>query len=156
MNFKRINILQKLIILASALIVFSCTRADFGFMEPGQMMPESYLERVDGSKFKNVFLLYSAGYNDLSSEFDLDVQDILNNYIPNSRREAILIFSHRTKSAYNYIDKTSPTLTRVYIDTDGKTACDTLLVMDPETPSVSSETVKEVLTYIKENYPSER
>ena len=156
MNFKRINILQKLIILASALIVFSCTRADFGFMEPGQMTPGSHLDRGDGSKFKNVFLLYSAGYNDLSKEFDYDVQDILDNYIPNSRREAILIFSHRTKSAYNYIDKTSPTLTRVYIGTDGETVCDTLLVMDPETPSVSSETVREVLTYVKENFPSER
>ena len=153
---RRINIFQRFAILAFALIAFSCTHADLDFRTGGTTGSNQYPERGEGTRYKNVFLLYSAGYNDLSSEFDYDVQDILNNYIPNSRREAVLIFSHRTKSAYNYIDKTSPTLTRVYVDTDGSVACDTLLVMEPGTPSVSSETVREVLTYIKENYPSER
>lgn len=156
MIFERINIFPKLAILAFALVAFSCTHADLDFSPDGYAKPDSYPQREEGSMFRNVFLLYSAGYNDLSAEFDYDVQDILNNYIPNSRREAVLIFSHRTKSAYNYIDKTSPTLTRVYIDTDGKTTCDTLLVMEPGTPSASSETVREVLTYVKDNFPSER
>ena len=156
MIFRRINIFHRFVILAFALIAFSCTHADLDFQTGDTTKGGQYPERGEGSRYKNVFLLYSAGYNDLSSEFDYDVQDILNNYIPNSRREAVLIFSHRTKSAYNYIDKTSPTLTRVYVDTEGAVACDTLLVMDPETPSASSETVNEVLTYVKENFPSER
>lgn len=153
---RRINIFHTFAVAVFALIAFSCTRDDIIFEQPGNSDHTLRPDRHEGSKYKNVFLLYSAGYNNLSEEFDSDVQDILDSPIPDSRRNAVLIFSHRTKTAYNYTDKTSPTLTHVYKGTDGNVVCDTVLVFDPGTSSVSGETVKEVLTYIRDTYPSER
>ncbi len=154
MIFERINIFPKLAVLLFAAIAFSCAQDDIIFMQPGDSGASNRPTRTEGSKYENVFLLYSAGYNNLSDEFDDDVQDILDSPLPDSRRNAILIFSHRTKNAYNYTDKTSPTLTHVYKGTDGSTVCDTVLVFDPGTPSVSKETLNSVLTYVKDTYPS--
>ena len=155
MTFKRINIFPKLALLAFTFIAFSCTYDDIDFGFSGGVSGTSETVRSEGECYKNVFLLYSAGYNNLSTDFDEDVNDLISNYIPSSRREAILIFSHRTKSYGNYKDPTSPVLTRVLSDTEGNAVCDTLLVMEPGTPSVTSEILNEVLTYIKDRFPSE-
>ena len=155
MKFNRNNIFSILSLLAIACVAFSCTYDDINFGLSGGTSGTAESVRNEGECYKNVFLLYSAGYNNLSPDFGEDVDDLLSNYIPSSRREAILIFSHRTKSYGDYTTKTSPVLFRALCDTEGKVTCDTLLVMEPGTPSVSKETLNEVLTYVKDRFPSE-
>ena len=155
MKFKRNSIFSTLSLLAIALIAFSCADDDIDFSISGGISGTTEATRNVGECYKNVFLLYSAGYNNLSTDFDEDVDDLLSNYIPSSRREAILIFSHRTKSDSDYTTKTSPVLFRALCDAEGKVTCDTLLVMEPGAPSVSKEALNEVLTYVKDRFPSE-
>lgn len=105
---------------------------------------------------RRVFIYMALGFNNLSSYLGADIEEIISNPLPSGywKDDVVLIFSHKTVKYADYGTRTSPTLTQVYRDWDGSVARDTLVVFDPETDSASAETISEVLTYVKENFPA--
>ena len=155
MAFKR----HKISLPAAAIMIFaaivSCSPVDLDFEYSTGTVDRDYPNRIPSTSYRNVFLMYTAGYNNLSSAFDEDVNDIIGSNIPESSIDVLLIFSHRTASRGNYVTPTSPTLTRVSRNMEGKTVCDTLLVMEKGTPAASRETLNKVLSYVNEQYPAD-
>lgn len=111
----------------------------------------------DDTPKNSTFIVFSLGFNNLSSALKSDIDDLITYSLNKSHtRDNLLIFSHHTSAGSNYSNSTSPTLTHVYKDRKDRTIKDTLLVMDPGTISVSSETIRQVLEFIKERFPSEK
>lgn len=118
--------------------------------EPQPSVPET---------FDNVLIMYSAGYNSLSSDLEDDINDIKKSgFLPLKKsRNAILVFSRRTKSYRNYSVKTPAYLIRLYSDSYGNAVADTVKVFSDTTKASiasSASTVSEVLNLVKSRYPS--
>jgi len=100
---------------------------------------------------KKVFLLYSAGHNNLSSELKEDIKDLTQN-LSYTGNNTLLIYTHR---AANSSYSPSPSyLLRAYKGTDD-IVLDTLIKFPETTMSASAETVTKVLTHVKENFPAD-
>ena len=105
---------------------------------------------------RNVFLIYSIGFNNLSSFIKEDIADIEASRVPTAfdYDDVLLVFSHSTKGSYR--NPNPPALFRIYRDWKGNTVRDTLMVMDETTVSASAQTVNDVLTYVRDNFPANR
>lgn len=156
MFFKKQHIFQALAAIVIAAGLLSCSPIDLDFTSGGISQLEKYPVREPSTEYRNVFVIYSAGFNNLSEDLELDINDLLSSRISAHPRDAIIVFSHRTTGPRNYKTKTSPTLTHIGTDIDGSPIRDTLMIMDVETPSASAETMKEVLTFVAEKFPSDR
>lgn len=105
---------------------------------------------------RNVLLLYSAGYNNLASYLRDDIKDLESGWLPAKKNSAdiVLVYSHFPTQGYS--TPTSPALVRLTSDKEGKAVRDTLVVYPEGTISSSAEQLETVLTYIKDNFDSER
>lgn len=112
-------------------------------------------QRIESEERRSLLLLYSAGYNNLSSYLKSDINDIFQGWIPGTGRSAniLLIYSHFPATGGGYSTPTSPTLTRVSCAKDGTILKDTLKVYDEGTISASAEQLNKVLSYVKEEFP---
>ena len=131
--------------IAAIIMTISCSSCDV----------LSLMGEQDGD-IKNVMLLYSAGYNNLASYLKEDIKDLKEGWLPTRRRatDVVLVYSHFPQGGYN--NPTHPTLVRLSRAKDGKVVCDTLVTYPKETVSSSAEQLNTVLTYIRDNYDSER
>ncbi len=102
---------------------------------------------------KQVFIVYSLGFNNLASYLAADINDLEKSYASIKGNNTVIIFSHRTKPGYGYETSNSPAITELVKGKNGKVTRDTLLVMDKETVATSGETPNEVLTFVKDKYP---
>ena len=102
-------------------------------------------------------LLYSAGYNNLSPVLKDDIDDICTGYLPEgySFNDNLLVFAHHSVSKYNFSDEVQPCLIRIYRDRDGIAVRDTVRTWPEGTSAVDPETLRSVLEYVRDNYPSE-
>ncbi|MCI1640252.1 MAG: clostripain-related cysteine peptidase [Bacteroidales bacterium] len=156
------NILYKTIqittLIIAAGVMFSCSKDDdFHIKGTDSFSDQKDLgSRGTSPETRKVLILYSAGYNSLSSYLAEDIEDLETGYLPGDARydDVILIFSKKTVSYGNYTTQTSPYLIRLYKDESGKAVMDTVLTMDSGTIASSTVTMKKVLTYIKENFPA--
>ena len=112
--------------------------------------------RVVADESRKVLLLYSAGFNSLSSFLKEDIADLKSGYLPGSRRndDVMLVYSHTTSKSGNYSVKTSPILMRLSSALDGTVVTDTLVVYEEGTVSSSAEQLNEVLSYIRDEFPA--
>lgn len=114
--------------------------------------------RTPSEALGRTMILYSAGYNNLSSALKDDIDDICENYLPGDYpySDRLLVLAHHSVSNLNYTQETSPCLIRIYRDREGATVRDTVYTWPAGTRAVDEDaaTLKEVLTYIKDNYPS--
>jgi hypothetical protein len=142
--------------------LYSCSPVDLEFIpnpEPGHT--EDEFVRTPVSEYRNVFLLYSMGYNDLRGYLTEDINDVLGSQLMKNRRDIVLVCSHITEYASihpYYFDPekpVSPTLTKISREADGSIRKDTLLVMDPKSQMTSKDFLKDILTYTKENFDAE-
>lgn len=101
---------------------------------------------------KRVFIVYSAGFNNLSSYLVEDINELCESYSKVKGNNHVVIFSHRTKSAGNYSTPNSPVIFQLQKDKAGKVYRDTLLTMPPQTVSASSETLYEALSFIHDTF----
>ncbi|MDD6252494.1 MAG: clostripain-related cysteine peptidase [Bacteroidales bacterium] len=105
---------------------------------------------------RNVLLLYSAGFNDLSSALEDDVNDLKSGYIPRPGSHSILLVFSRRVSGNSYSNPSPAHLIRLYSGTDGTVISDTLRTWPAGTVAASATTMREVLTYINSIYPKAR
>lgn len=112
--------------------------------------------RVVADESRKVLLLYSAGFNSLSSFLKEDIADLKSGYLPGSRRndDVMLVYSHTTSKSGNYSVKTSPILMRLSSALDGTVVTDTLVVYEEGTVSSSAKQLNEVLSYIRDEFPA--
>lgn len=120
-------------------------------------MVSTSCEKANTGKQEQTFVLFSLGYNNLSGALKSDIEDLVNHSLSKDhKRNNLLIFSHHTVSGSNYSEKVPPVLTHVYKDKKDRVIRDTVLVMDSNTIAASSETIRTVLEYVKENFPANR
>ena len=112
--------------------------------------------RAEADEKRNVLLLYSAGYNSLTSYLREDIADLQEGWLPGAGRNEniLLIYSHLTAKSGDYFTPSQPTLTRIYKDYDGQTVRDTLVFYPEDTHSATAEHLHEVLSYVNETFPA--
>ena len=103
---------------------------------------------------RNVLLLYSAGYNSISSYLEEDIQDLMTGDLPSNSRikDVLLVYSHLPvmKNAYN--KPNPPVLMRVYKGYEGEVVTDTLVRYPASVHSADPAQLNAVLTYVKDNF----
>ena len=143
-------------LLLAVISIYSCSPDEFGFTptpSPGRTETEPSI-RVPAPEYKNVFIFYLMGYNNLTYFMQTNIRDILRNPISNNQRDVVLILSHFIKK--DYYTPTNPTLTKVSQNIDGSIQKDTLLILPDNKIASSAEVLNEVLTYIHDNFEAER
>lgn len=149
------NISLRILCLAAALLTVACSTFDEDFIiDDTPYSGGATSSRVTNDETRDVFIIWSLGFNNLSRYLKEDLDDIAANWLPGSGRtdDVVLAFCHNTAGSYSV--KTSPVLVRLYRDVTGVAQRDTILTLPKETISASSDTMKEILTYIKKEYPA--
>ena len=153
---KTIQHIKTIIIsLLSVLMLFSCQPDWTGGLEPDlNYANSSFPDRLANEETRRVLLLYSAGFNSLSSYLKKDIEDLQKGWLPSDRRteNVVLVYSHFPASGGGYKTPTSPTLVRLYRDRNSEIQADTLVVYPEGTISSSAKQLNKVLTYVKDNF----
>ena len=113
--------------------------------------------QTDPSATRKVFLLYSAGYNNLSVYLYEDIEALAGSQIPyeDERNDySTLVFSHQTVGYYDYVTPSEPVLVELYRKRSGEIVRDTLVRYPSSTVSAGSQTLRDVLNYVRDNYPA--
>lgn len=113
-------------------------------------------DRVVSEETRKVCILYSLGFNSLSSFLSDDINDLKRGWLPGDRRvdDVLLVYSHLPQSRGKYSIRTSPVLMRIYEGRDGSVVTDTLAVYPKDTASTSPMQFTEVLGFIKDEFPA--
>lgn len=144
-----------LCLTAAAILALACSTFDeFMIMDSSSSSGGASSSRVTSKETRDVFILWSLGFNNLSRYLEEDLNDITSNWLPESKRtdDIVLAFCHNTAGSYSI--QTNPVLVRLYRDITGAAQRDTILTLPKETVSASAETMNEILTYIQKNYPA--
>ncbi|MBE6238486.1 MAG: hypothetical protein E7113_00360 [Bacteroidales bacterium] len=160
MNGKHIHILILSVMAIMAVSMVSCTPDWKEEMTPFPSGSEEHPGLRPGrdisSDSRKVMLLYSAGYNSLSSYLRSDIEELCTGWMPEDRRseDVILVYSHLTSRAGDYKTKTSPVLFRLYGNEHGEVVRDTLVVYVDDVISSSAEQFHSVLSFVKDEFPA--
>ena len=135
------NIIKVSLGLFAALTMMSC--------EPFWCKP------TEPESYNRVMLLYSAGFNNLSSYLKGDIEELKRGSFPTSKDEdVVLVYSHfPTSSGYN--TPSSPTLVRLTSTKDNVVHADTLVRFPDSSISSSAAQIETVLSYINETFPAQ-
>ena len=149
----------KLLTAAILLLILgvSCRKDDYQTGNMDDQHRSSTAGRLPDPVHRRVMLLYSAGYNSLSSYLKDDIEDLSEgDFVPKEFGDNILlVFSRQPVYRGNYTTPTAPALFRLYRNSRGKVIRDTLQVpgIGPETVASSAETVHNVLSFVKTTFP---
>ena len=141
MHTKRRLLLRGVLLSVAVFLSVSCHRT-------GSDDPDSY---------RNVMILYSPGFNNLSPYLARNVADLAAGYVPGRKdRDAILVVSRMTRnnSTTNFRDETAPSLFRLYKNKDAVVR-DTLWSMPAGTPLSSPDVMRQFLLKIQDLFPAE-
>lgn len=113
-------------------------------------------ERVPVVEKPRVLVLYSAGFNNLSSDLDSDVDDLASGYLPyeSMSSDVLLLYSRRVDDRYT--SETPSYLIRLYCGGNGEMVRDTLESWPGTVKAASAQAVSQVFTYVKDKYPDAR
>lgn len=148
------------VILSSVLFILSGCTPDWKedmIPSPGTSNQHSNPSaRDENEDTRKVLLLYSAGYNSLTSYLKNDIEDLAGGWLPKERRadDVLLVYSHLAQKRGDYTTPAAPSLVRLFINSDGDIVRDTLAVYETSTISSSASQLNNVLTYIKETFPA--
>lgn len=153
------KIYRVLIAFVCAGVLLSCEQDIFAGLEiehSGNTSPRQESGRDYNQELRNVLLLYSAGYNNLSGYLTDDIRDLMAGDVPSFDRmeDILLVYSHHLAAMGNYDIPESPVLMRVYKDIQDEVVIDTLVVYPATTISSSASQLNNVLSYVKDNYRS--
>ena len=146
------------IIIALVMVLSSCSKESIhgdGFNHAGNSNTE-IPSRSESPEIRNVLLLYSAGYNSISTYLEEDIKDLKKGWIPGSGRNnnILLVYSHLPAKRADYSTPNAPTLTRIWRDMDGSTVIDTLITYPEQTYSATAGQLHKVLSFVKEEFPA--
>lgn len=155
MNLRPKYILVRIaVIMTMVIAIISCSKDHSDFtISPGNSTEQVNTPRVPDKIYRNIFIVYSMGFNNISSYLRADIQELIKNAEFYNQRDRILIFSHLRKGSEK---QASPVLAELRADASGNIICDTLEIYPDTVHSVDPETLNNVLTRIKEDYPARR
>ena len=112
---------------------------------------EDWCGRNTVKESDDVLLLYSAGYNSLSSFLKGDFNDLKKGYVPEQEDggDVLLAYMHVKNT-----DSPGPVLMRLYKSKHNLVVADTLVVYPEGSISATAGQLKNVLTYVKDNFPA--
>lgn len=153
----RIRIFSLLAVSIMALAP-SCTKDSIhgdGFVHKSDN-PRDGSGRVETPEKRNVMLLYSAGFNSISSYLREDIQDLYKGWLPEKggNENVLLVYSHLPASGGGYNKPNAPTLTRLWKDLSGNVRTDTLMVYPDDTRSATPSQLNAVLEYVRDEFPA--
>lgn len=153
MNLRLTHILARIaVIIATVAAMVSCARdLDDFTIRPGINTEQVSNPRIPGDTYRNVFIVYSMGFNNISSYLRTDLQELTANTELRNVRDRIIIFSHLRKGNEK---QSCPVLTELRSDEYGNITCDTLEVFPNTTHSADAKTVSDVLTRIRDTFPA--
>lgn len=106
---------------------------------------------------RKVLLFYECGVNNLTSylknNMDGTEKGLPAGYVPRESGDVVLIYSRYSKGAFDHTPVESH-LRRIYKKPNGKIVSDTLKTFGTETIAASSSTMRQVLTYVKDEFPA--
>lgn len=144
-------------VLAACLCLFSCSPDWEDEFEIDYSRPSvNPGEREVTADPRNVLLLYSAGFNSLTSYLTEDIGDLKKGWLPGRLRsdDVVLVYSHFPETSGRYSSGNSPVLARLSAGPDGEVIADTLVTYDPSVISSSPSQFNEVLTYVRNAFPA--
>ena len=106
---------------------------------------------------RRVFVLFSFGFNDISSFLNGDIEELATGALPDYGfgEDVVLVLKHNTfKNTRNYSQRTSPVLIQLYKRNENIIR-DTLKVYADTTVAARANIVNEVLTYAKTKFPAQ-
>lgn len=153
--------------LLSLLLLSACFKDDnftSGRVDAGSGSVEA-MERVPSKETRPVLLLYSAGFNSLNAYLAEDIEDLAKGYLPGRevRSDPVLLVYSRQPYTYvqtnglekpDYSTKTRSYLIRLYAGPDGQPHRDTLKAWAKSKAASSAETMQDVLTYVRDQFPA--
>ena len=107
------------------------------------------------SEDRKVMIMMSLGFNSISSYLQEDIQDMQNgDYLPtkSSSSDVFLIYSKQTVKSRDYSVPAESALIRLYKNKKGVAVMDTLKTYPASTISASASTIREVLTYVQQEF----
>ena len=157
----RLYKILKVVSAALFALVFAACEPDFDFnteFEHGRIPgdgPQAGV-RQPNEESRNLLLLYSAGFNNLSSYLSQDIEDLKRGWLPGSSRndDVLLVYSHKLSRSGSYSAKTPSYLYRIWRDASGQVIADTLKAYCKDTLSVSPTQMNRVLTDVKDMFPA--
>ena len=111
---------------------------------------------IDKSGPRQVVILYSAGQNSLSRYLREDIEDLCDGYLPRKgkKNDVVLVFSKFPLKNGSYSNSTVASLVQLSAGKKGAVK-DTVKTWPKETVASSAEMIREVLSFVKENFPAE-
>lgn len=106
--------------------------------------------------WSKVMILYSAGFNSLSSSLSEDIDDLLEGQLPGEKDDkAIIVVSHLLEPGKSYFYATNPQIIRVYKDKKSRPVMDTLKTLASSDLLTKPSVMESSLSYIRDNFKSE-
>lgn len=157
MRIRLTHILTAIFILAAG-----CSKVDPEFVHPGKGGSGSSHERTEDVPTRHVLVLYFAGYNSLSPYMNRepsgDYQDLLKGYLPPRRDtpydDVLLLYSQYPEKYGDYTGAMKSHLVRLSTDFSGNIVKDTLRTYGEEYKSADSQTLRTVLTDVRDMFPA--
>lgn len=111
--------------------------------------------RRDSQQYRRVFMIYSAGYNNLSGDLQKDIDDLCQGAVPEyTDPDVLLVFSHKAPSNGNYSEpQFAPVVERIFKDR-GKLRRDTLSQFSIDSRASQPEVLESFLTMAARCYPA--
>jgi len=150
------KILLYTIVIAAAFLSAACEKNSEFSRTVDTNYSSGTERRYYTAETRRVVLLYSIGYNTISSYLAEDIEELRTNYLPGPRRndDVLLVLSHQPVKSGDYDTGTEPLLIRMYSDYDGKAVSDTLFRWPAGTVCTEGSFTSDLLDYIKDNYPA--
>lgn len=129
-------------IIAATFVLASCE---------GRDKPE------DPKTFDNIFIVYSAGKNNLSRLLQEDILNLKDGYVPyKGSGNACIIVTHSSPNSRSFEQDTNPYIIRMYKERKTEeVVMDTLKILPTETMLTRASDMNSILTYIADNFKAD-
>lgn len=128
-------------LLAVALISAACTKDN---------------DPIERSGYDSVVILYSEGYNNLSSDLRKNVGTICKGALPmKSSPNALVLVAHNAVSDIDFKTPVRPVIVRISSDWHGNAVLDTIKVFEPEDRLTDKDLMRSALSFISDEFKSE-
>ena len=112
-------------------------------------------EGMEGLGYEKVMIIYTEGYNNLTVDIEENLRQLDEGYIPGMNdKQALLVYAHNARGRVDYSSEVEPVVYRIYSHYD-KIIRDTIRRYPSDELSVKPERVKDVLSFIKQEFPSQ-
>ena len=155
-GFRTYSALGWLLAAIAACILLSCGKEeDFRISGESGVTGGSRGPRNEFQETRRVLLFYESGFNDLTTWLDEDMnKELVKGNVPGGSRndDVLLVFTKLMNGSSKAPVKSY--LKRLYTDKSGNVIADTLVTYPEDVMANTPETMRKVLTYVKEEFPA--